>query len=228
MKNLITFEEFVNESTITESKFNKRSLMKDMKKERGIMLLMNKWIYTNEPSSVQWEFNSEDESKINLFKGEEKTPYKTISLQKVIETYPEIALKYNLKTFEQFINESNETEEEVKLNEGKNNSIELGKNKMGGEIWHGALFRNNDKEEYRLSIDIGDSRNFSKGAITIIPYATQVYPERPIWNTVKDVVDTPEYRITVDAEKGIGDKYLNNANIEKYFKKIKRKLANLT
>ncbi len=69
---------------------------KKAKKERGIMLLMNKWIYTNEPSSVQWEFNSEDESKINLINGEEKTPYKTISLQKVIETYPEIALKYNL------------------------------------------------------------------------------------------------------------------------------------
>ena len=69
---------------------------KRAKKERGIMMLMNRWIYDNEPPSVQWEFNPTDESKINLFKGEESIPYKTISLQNVIETYPEVALRYNL------------------------------------------------------------------------------------------------------------------------------------
>lgn len=67
------------------------------KKERGFMMLMNKWIYDNEPSSVEWRFNPLNNSEVEFFKFGSRYPYKTIYLQDVIEAYPDIVLKYNLK-----------------------------------------------------------------------------------------------------------------------------------
>jgi len=66
-----------------------------VKKERGIMMLMNRWMYDNYSPSTQWEIDSSDPTQINLFMRDKL--YKTINLNDVITSYPDIANKYNLK-----------------------------------------------------------------------------------------------------------------------------------